>query len=280
MVKENTTLLYFDTNVFDHIQKGINISKEERNYLFEKIIKKEILIGLSLLNIEEILLYYSSDPKNAKEQLELVSEITDWNHLVKYPDNILKNDIINFSNGKCIDSPYINDKLVINELRDILRSPEKYKLNIDRIINGVQEQRNNFYEKIIDAKNQVLSLWKKYEEEIPTFETFLKDQALGFTEGFIWDRDILEKCRRIGIDKLLRVKSVYLSIGMSLSLIYAQLFEKREPDIGDAFDLRHTVGAFTSNIFVTNDRKFRNLLNRIPNKPYKVTNLAGLFGLI
>jgi hypothetical protein len=57
---------------------------------------------------------------------------------------------------------------------------------------------------------------------------------------------------------------VRLVVGMTMSLIYSQVFEGRLPKFSDAYDLWHGIQASAADVFVTRDDRFFGHLTRIP----------------
>ena len=71
-----------------------------------------------------------------------------------------------------------------------------------------------------------------------------------------------------------KIKSLQASIVYSASLTYSMLFDKRKPKPSDSRDMWHSIAAAaTSNLFVTNDRRFRRMLNKFPIKNFLVIDL-------
>jgi hypothetical protein len=87
---------------------------------------------------------------------------------------------------------------------------------------------------------------------------------------------VLELCERRGIEGLLReARSVKMAAGISLSLAYAVMFEKAEPQIGDSRDQQHaTMAAARAEIFVSNDRRLNRLIGRVPVDGFASVSLS------
>src|SRR5262249_41770907 len=93
---------------------------------------------------------------------------------------------------------------------------------------------------------------------------FFESEALGWAEDYAAPTGVLGECRKRGLEGLLRVRAVRLVVGMTLSLIYSQVFEGRAPKYSDGYDLWHAIQASTSDVFVTRADRFFGHLNRIP----------------
>jgi hypothetical protein len=75
----------------------------------------------------------------------------------------------------------------------------------------------------------------------------------------------VDACRQRGLDGLLLIPSVRLIVGMTMSLIHAQIAAGRLPEIGDGYDLWHAIQASTAKVLVTNDDRFFDHMRRIPD---------------
>lgn len=101
--------------------------------------------------------------------------------------------------------------------------------------------------------------------------------AAGFAESYAERAGFLDACRERGIQDLLRVRSVQMAIGASLSLIYAQTFEGRKPKPSDSRDILHAAAAAaTTDMLVTHDQEFARLLPRISVPDFRVGTLHDL----
>ncbi len=81
--------VYFDTNVFDHIHKGIGVTEADRLALRSAVKTGRISLVLSFLNLEEVLSSMESSPSQANAELQLILDLADWQRLVKPPNMLL-----------------------------------------------------------------------------------------------------------------------------------------------------------------------------------------------
>jgi hypothetical protein len=73
-----------------------------------------------------------------------------------------------------------------------------------------------------------------------------------------------DACRAHGVDGLLGVRAVGLTVGAMQSMVYALAVEGGSPRIGDGYDLWHALMASAAEVFVTHDEELARRLNRIP----------------
>lgn len=67
-----------------------------------------------------------------------------------------------------------------------------------------------------------------------------------------------------------------MAVGSSLSVAYAETFEKRTPKMGDSRDMQHAVLATVADVFVTHDGPLARLVARIPMDSFRVLDLRAL----
>jgi hypothetical protein len=79
-------LVYFDTNVFDHLyKKAAGITEQDLQALRSTVYSGKVSILPSTLDVEEILSALNSCPDLALAELQLMHELADWDKLVKPP---------------------------------------------------------------------------------------------------------------------------------------------------------------------------------------------------
>jgi hypothetical protein len=109
-----------------------------------------------------------------------------------------------------------------------------------------------------------------------SFEQYFAKTAPMFAERLAHSLGVAEACGRRGIDGLLTLKSVRMSVGAALFLTYERAFEGESVQIGDAADVQHAVSAAAvSETFVSDDARIRKLLSRVPLDSFEATDLPG-----
>jgi len=145
------------------------------------------------------------------------------------------------------------------------------------VVKATQETKQGFNS---GMREKTLPDVKKLKGRRPSFEDFWKRFAGKLAECFAEHVGVLDACMKRSIKGLLELRSLRLAVGINLSLIYAQTFEERTPDIGDSRDIHHAIIASAADRFVTQDEEFTRLLSQIPIEDFEVMNLNGLFELI
>src|SRR5262245_41702122 len=270
---------YFDTNVFDHISKGIGVKNTDSAVLRSAIKTGTISIVLSYLNLEEALSALQQSASLALAQLRLVLELAEERHFVKPLHMLLADDIRCYAEGKALLEPFIALDLIIqSNLRTLLIAPERID-ELLSLIKETQKQKEDFMDAMRKAGAEVLPSAKKFLRDNhgrpPEWQVYWDRLAEGFAEGFAVKHD-LDLCRKRGIKGLLEVRSVKMAAGSSVSFAYAETFEKRTPKLGDSRDLQHAVLASAADVFVTHDRNLARLLQRIPQVCFQIMELSEL----
>ena len=252
--------VYFDTSVFNHIQKHW-ISSEDRIQLFSAIESGKLSVPLSQLCLEEAFCTYETDPKVAKEIILHILSLSDWRKLLKHPKDHLVNDITCYAHAQKNILPYENNDGNLQYLPSLLGPTPHYR----DLIKDIKEEKDNFRASIERAREKVLPIASQYKGKTsPSFTIYWDGLSEKFAEDLAERTGLLEECRKRGIKGLLEVRSVRLHVGASLSYIYSLNHEKTEPHLGDSRDLLHAVSAAAVETFVTGDATLARILNRIP----------------
>jgi hypothetical protein len=261
--------VYFDTNIYDHLHKGIRATPDDVQFLKQRVCDGRLSILSSIINLEEILMMASEDRDLAVAELQLIDELVDCNYILKPFHQLIDEDVIAYAQGTALSSPLIEFKraarIALACLSDTTGMQEGSR--------EVREQIDTFRTNMMEGINQVRPVAKKIpKENKPNFEQYWNDLRVSFAEVYAERSGQLAACLERGIDGLLQLRSVRLSIGASLSLTYAQTFEKRQSQQGDSRDIQHALTASSVRIFVTHDAKFARLLKRVPVYDFSVLN--------
>jgi len=274
--------VYLDTNVFDHIHKGIGVTEAERVILRSAVDTGKISILLSYLNIEEALSAIKSCPETGLGELRLILDVVDRKNPIKEARILLRDDIHCYARGDFFSDPFsvLSPEIELN-LRELVNSnKQNIKTNMSQLIEEVKEQKEDFKSRMSTIRNNWLTKVRKFKGKCPGFEKFWERYAEDLTESLAKRAGVLEACKKRSINGLLRVRSVRLCVGANLSLIYAQHFEGRTPDMGDSRDIHHAILASAADTFVTQDRRFKRLLTRIPIEKFQIIELEDLIMLL
>lgn len=272
--------VYFDTNVFDHIYKRISISESDLLTLDSAVKTGKISVLPSITNFEEVVPVLASRPNLAIAELRLILRLTDIQSLLKPHFLLVSDDIKSYALTGLSSQPFIDDSVIQSILRALQDPSQQDIAELLSVAKATQEQKERFNAGMKETREKILLKEKKLKDQHPRFNDYWKEFAGKLAESFAERADVLDACKKRGINGLLEVRSVRLTVGMNLSLIYAQTFEGRTPKIGDSRDIHHAIIASAADGFVTDDGEFARLLSRVLIEDFEVMNLNDLFELI
>jgi len=274
-----STIAYFDTNIFDNLLKRNGVTAEDEARLRRSIESGRLAVLLSILNIQETI--DARDPKIVLPQLRLILSLTDWDHFVKPHDMLLTDDIRHFAWNGDPDRPFLGESVV-----SALRPPLLRFLNghqdlreLDDVVDLDRQQKQKFLRGIRDIKAETHAQIEALRDQqaIPPFEQYLEDQGEKVARSLARKVGLEGKCEQRGIGKFLKIRSVRLTYGLSLSFIYGAAVEGMSLDRGASRDLQHPLpAAAAGDVFVTHDEDLAKLLHRVPMRDFHVVTLREL----
>ncbi len=266
---------YFDTNIFDHLHKGIGATTADLELLKARVVDGRLRILFSAINLEEVVSAVFADQALTLAELQLIANLVDLHHIIKPSDMLLTDDIVAFANGTTPPPPLIEVSPAIRANLERMLSPTTSDTaELIDLAREVREQIGEFRAGMKQSVNKVRPIAKQIpKKDRPTFDQYWEALSASFAEGWAERVGQLHACRERGIENLLQLRSVRLSVGASLSLTYAHTFEDRQPQQGDSRDLHHAVAASAARVFVTNDPQFARVLKRVPVNNFSVSAL-------
>ncbi len=273
----DTQILYLDTNIFDHIQKGW-IGEEVIKRLEEGISHGKSEIVLSYLNIEEALSNFETDRNHGIEVLRHIFRLANTDKLIKQDEDLIRDGIHAFLNNESDPSPFIPmDPIIKENLSRLVTSSSSISEELEEVMRATKEQKENFQEQMRQARIKMKPAVEALRGDHPSFYDYWNALCLNFAEGFAEKAGFLSECKARGIELLLENRTIRMAVGIALSFSYAQDLEGREPKISDSRDLKHAVlAASASNCFITHDSKFARILKRVPIDNFQILRLDEL----
>ncbi len=278
--------VYFDKNVLSHIltsQRGGSeshgVSIADSNDLSELIAERKILLLLGVMHLQEAAYALKAkSPEIAQEELRLIQKMMHTKEVIKFPDDLLKDDILSYAQGAGPASPLelnnINLDSIFNDSGDIEER--------EKALDETTEHNAAFLEETTNANsNDRAIILAEFAGRQPSFSEFYDRNILQRIAGLV-DRaeqetglkGLSEACSKRGLEGLLDFKSIAMAGGASLSYQYARVFneisEKRRDREGDASDLNHALLSSAADVLVTHDKDFGFWISRIPRTRVKV----------
>jgi predicted nucleic acid-binding protein len=276
--------VYLDTNVFDNLLKKTNgVTHADELQLCAAVTSRQLKIVASHINLRETIAALRSRPEIARAQLRLIVSLADWDRFIRFSSEVLEDDIRHFAfNGERANTPFERD-----------READHIRLVTQRIIDGhiglkeldpaIEEDHNQkraFLEGIKKSRAQTAMALQEFRKtsEIPSFEQFFEDGAEAHALAFVKSFGVAEECERRGLDKLLKIPTIRVMVGLAMSFIYRIVAEEKAPKKSSASrDLQHAAcAAAAADIFVTHDVELAFLLHRVPIKGFRVLGLHQL----
>lgn len=267
-------LVYFDTNVFDHLEQAIGVTGWDL-YRIQKAIKHSVIqLVLSSLTIEETLFMVPSQPARAAARVKLILALCDKHLFVRGQEEVMNNAIRAYAHGLEPSPPFIAlEPWMELEIRNIVNPVGRYARELQNILAETRRDKSTFYDFLIQGRAKVKPMADTIGAKAYPFENYWKSNSVWLAEALTKRTSVLAKVRARGVGGLLKIKCVALAVGANLSLIYSHHLENRTPASGDSRDILHAVSASAADIFVTNDSRLERILARIHVDGFKVMNL-------
>lgn len=155
--------VYLDTNVFDHIHKGIDVTEADLLALRSAVENGRISILLSVLNLEEALCAFEQSPTQAIAELRLTLELAERGQLVKPPGMLLGDDILCYAQGDALLEPLITLDPMVQSNLELLASPSQKDMDeLWLIVKETQKQKEDFVVAMREANAKVLPHAKEF----------------------------------------------------------------------------------------------------------------------
>jgi hypothetical protein len=280
--------VYLDKNVLSHIltnQRGGSeahgVTESDLKDLLEAVAVGKLVCLLGVMHLQEAAYALrAKSPQVAKEELKLIRELMYTKKIIKFPGDLLKDDILSYSQGAGPTSPMMANSVDLGSLFSDSGDIEKRKKALDE----TTEHNAGFLDKTTNANaNDRAPILAEFSGNQPSFEEFYDKKILGRisklvdrAEREIGQKGLKDACNKRGLEGLLEFKSVAMAEGASLSYQYARVFnemsEKRGARKGDASDLNHALLASAADILVTHDGDFAFWVGRIPKTKIEVVD--------
>lgn len=263
---------YLDTMVYNDIERNGPTASEETVAAFRAARRRrDVVAHLSLANLEELLGVWETDRPTAIRRLRLAHDLVGLDRLVKQPRDLMADEIQAYVVGASPPSPFLpgRDHQVLKRLLDkIVSRNRQFDGKMLQFLDQVKKQKEAFRATMGHGRDEALrQLRQKYQPRVlrqVSFEDFWVRGAAQWAEAFAKPLGFADACRKRGFEGLLAIRAVRLVVGVTISLIYSQVVDDRQPALGDKYDLSHVCLASAADVFVTGDAKLAGHLARIP----------------
>lgn len=267
-------IVYFDTNIFDHLEQLNGVTAWDLFRIRRAVNHGCVRLILSYLSIEETLFIVSSQPQRAEARVKLILELADKHLLTRGHHQIINDDIRTYAEGFSAQSHFESlTPWIESEIWRLVAPVGRDVRELSSVVNETRRIKKEYQVFMTKGRKKLKPKADSIGASRYPFERYWKNNYGWLVEGLAKRARVLVKAKRRGIDGLLRLKSVALAVGANLSLLYSQHFENQTPRPGDSRDILHAIAASGADIFVTNDRKLETVLARIPVDGFRVMNL-------
>jgi len=260
---------YFDTNVFDNLIKKTNgVTDADEEQLRAGVSSGRITVVVSHTNIRETISALDSRPDIAREQLDLIAKLADWDRFVRLHSIILEDDVRHFAfNGERANTPFEKGAShILSKVRLVVEGRIGFN-ELEAVIAEDREQKRLFLDGVKRSNAEIATELENFRQVhgIPSFGDFLADGMGAQVRAFVESFDVAEECKRRGLDKLSNIPSIRALVGLGMSFMYRTTVEKKSPKSSTSRDIHHVVcAAASADVFITHDSELSYLLNRIP----------------
>jgi len=262
--------VYLDANVYNDILRE-NVAAEDVQAFRDATRSGELVLHLSLANLEEFLGVWHENRCLAVERLRLARDLAGFESLLKQPGDLLRDGMQAYASGGSQALPTLPRnarRRLARCLNRVASGSTTFDNEISQIVADVRAQKEAFNGQMAASRAEALA--RLTEACGPAvirqlrFEEWWRFAAADWAQEFARPFGLADACRERGLEGLLTVRTVRLFVGTVMSLIYSQVVDGRQPDFGDGYDLWHVILASVADVFVTGDRRLAGHLTRIP----------------
>jgi hypothetical protein len=264
-------LIYLDANAYNDVERGLVPHGDVA--AFQKAqAARAISTRLSLPDLEEFLGVWNSDRPMALRRLQIARDLAGFDGLLAQPKDILEGAFAAYAAGSPQPSPLMprrERREIAGMLDKVLRGSRRFDPKLTTMLGDVKASKEKWRSDLGGARENSLDEPRaRFTESelrgLPFPEFFNRgaaDWALGLAEG----RGLGDACQARGVDGLLAVRTVRFCVGAIISQTHTEMSAGRKVDLGDGYDVWHAILAGTVDVFVTNDQRLFDHLDRIPD---------------
>jgi hypothetical protein len=265
---------YLDTNIFDRLYGKIGCTGADIANLRKKIYGRELSIPLSIHTLEEILLDRRARPELRVAKTKLTLSLGNYRRMVKPWDQLLSDDLRAYAATGEAGRPFIDTDLqnIITDGISELIETDGEELDEDMIAALEESKRRG--ERFRTTIGELLGDMRQAESPVAElFPEYFEAAAVPLAEKLAERHGVLGECKQRGIDGLLRIRSVHMILGATLSSLHESAVGE-PPRSSNSIDVRHAVSAAAvAKTLVTEDGQLRRVLERVPVDDFEVVDL-------
>lgn len=266
-------IAYFDTQAFDHIYKKIGCTGADIANLRKAIYGRQLSIRLSIHTLEEILLGRKVSPQAFAAQIKLTLSLASSRILVKSCSRLLLDDIRAYSATGGPERPFVSGDMqnaVADGISTLIESDgEEVEEEFLAVLDEAKQEKQQFFA-IIEQTRQVAGGISKPAGGWTSFEQYLDAAGQPALQALVERAGTDDRCGGRGLNGLLKMKSVRMSVGAALP----PGFDELASDTVSSGALHHAVSAAAvAQTYVTENAATREFLSRRPVEGLAVISL-------
>ncbi|MBV8453065.1 MAG: hypothetical protein JOZ29_12455 [Deltaproteobacteria bacterium] len=258
-------IAYLDTDAFDHIYKKIGCTGADIANLRKAIYGRQLSIRLSIHTLEEILLGRKVSPQALAAQIKLTLSLASSRTLVKSCAQLLFDDICAYAARGEADRPFLRGDMqnaVADGIAALIESDgEELEEDFLAVLDQARQEKQQFFAALEQVQREAEAI-SRPSSGWSGFEQYFEAAAHTALETLVERAGVANRCRERGLDGLLKIKSVRMSLCAGVARGYEQAA------VGAAVNsttLHHPVSAAAvAETFVSDFAANREFLARLP----------------
>lgn len=256
-------IAYFDTQTFDHIYGKVGCTGSDVANLRKAIYGRQLSIRLSVHTLEEILLGRRASPQALTAQIKLTLSLASSRTLVKPCVQLLLDEIRGYAADSGTARPFLpgdTQNIISEGIAALIESDgEEMEEDFIVVLQQVRHERQRFVSMLEQAR-RTADIVAKSSAAYADFEEYLTDAAVPLLETWAEEAGVQSACRERGLEGLLKLKTVLVSLGAQFA---AGLAKAGAAPLGLNF-LHHAVtAAAVAGVYVSANAANRDLLARV-----------------
>ena len=273
--------VYFDTNVYDRIDKG-KIPSSELEALRLAFREGRLVGYLGIPVIEELHGQWEIDRASVVRKLVLVRDLVGFERILRPANSIMEEAIRAYAGGLLSPSPFLPEgqrTQVLNSFESIIGGNASLDAIVSKIVKDGESLKDEAVERWTQNRAEVHASFDPnlVEAGHPSRKDltwWLKSEELAYVEALVRPLGLDDEIPRRGLHGLLELKPVRAWVNALAAYIFDITVGKerqpRAPRWGDGYDMWHVISGSTADAFVTYDGRLIELLNRLPIKGFSV----------
>lgn len=277
--------VYFDTNIFGELVNTENLNAVTwLNIIESKISEGHIRVIPSCETIQEFLFVSEEDNILCTQRQKLYSRIVNWLYLLKPTDELFRDDILAFAQTGTPELPFVRPDHWLWDYINPIRFGRKLfsKSKFQELYTQEMASNDGFVKKVLmrpdpqKVKQVLENIRKSQSNPEMQWKTLWHPGSTAqiMARDFAEHCNVLKECEQRGLDKLLSLPTMRLTIGYILHSWYMQIINKKtKHEPSDAMDSRHATCAGAVGNIVTKDNKLMAAIKHIPGHNITVWSL-------